>query len=57
MTKGKNRSGSDKSKRDQALASKGQKPSDRGGKNIGVKDEHSRIPKGNRTQARPMKKR
>lgn len=50
MPKGTNRSGSDASKRHGALAKKGEKVKDRGGRNLGVGAEHSRIPKGNRTQ-------
>lgn len=57
MVKGGNRSGSDKSKRDAALLAKGKPPKDRGGKNLGVGSEHSRIAKGNRTQQGPMKQR
>lgn len=50
MTKGTDRKGSDKSKLHGALAKKGQKVKDRGGKNLGIGQEHSRIPKGDRTQ-------
>lgn len=57
MVKGSNRSGSDASKRAAALAKKGAKASDRGGKNLGVNDEHSRVAKGNKTQQGSMKKR
>ena len=57
MAKGNNRSGSDTSRRAAALAKKGVKQSDRGGKNVGVKDEHSRVAKGNATHQGPMKKR
>ncbi len=57
MVKGKNRSGSDKAKRDAALAKRGKKPNDRGGKNLGVGNEHSRVAKGNKTHQGPMKKR
>lgn len=57
MTKGGNRSGSDKAKRDAALLAKGKVPNDRGGKNLGIGNEHSRVPKGNKTHQGPMKKR
>lgn len=57
MTKGGNRSGSDKAKRDAALLAKGTVPKDRGGKNIGIGNEHSRVAKGSKTQQGPMKKR
>jgi hypothetical protein len=57
MVKGNNRSGSDASRRAAALAAKGVTQKDRGGKNIGAKDEHSRVVKGNATHQGPMKKR
>jgi hypothetical protein len=54
VPKGTNRSGSDAARRAAALAAKGREVKDRGGKNIGIAgEEHSRIPKGNRTQHRP----
>lgn len=57
MAKGRNRSGSDHAKREAALKKKGVKVKDRGGKNLGVNNEHSRVAKGNQTQQGPMKKR
>jgi len=57
MTKGSNRKGSDASKRIKTLLEKGAKVKDRGGRNLGVSDEHSRIAKGNRTQQGPQKRR
>lgn len=57
MTKGQNRKGSDVAHRLAVLANKGIKAKDRGGRNLGVEEEHSRITKGNLTQAKPMKRR
>lgn len=57
MTKGANRKGSDAARRNAALSAKGKAPSDRGGKNIGIGSEHSRVAKGNRTQQGSMKMR
>lgn len=51
MTKGGKRQGSDASKLHKALAKKGQTIKDRGGRNLGAGgQEHSRVPKGNRSQ-------
>ncbi len=53
MTKGGNRSGSDKAKRDAALLAKGKVPNDRGGKNLGIGNEHSRVPNGEQDPSGP----
>ena len=48
--KGSNRKGSDTSRRNAALERKGQTPRDRE-RNVGARgEEHSRVPKGNRSQ-------